>query len=244
VTVGGEHEIAWRVLIWNLKHGRSVPSAGRDLTDDFAAALGSWEWDLALLQEVPPWWPPRLAATLHADQRLVLTSRNLGLGVRRALAVRWPDAIKSNGGGANALLVRRDAGHIAEHRTRRLCLLPERRWMHGVRLMWGAAETSGERERTIWICNLHTAADPDQGRLAAGAALWWAGGAPVVLGGDFNVRSLSLPGYEHVAGHHVDHIYVHKLGTEPRSVATLERGELSDHAPVVVTVRPAERGDP
>ena len=36
-----------RVLTWNLKHGRAVPSAGRDLFDEFAAALGGWDWDLA-----------------------------------------------------------------------------------------------------------------------------------------------------------------------------------------------------
>jgi endonuclease/exonuclease/phosphatase family metal-dependent hydrolase len=43
-----------RVLTWNLLHGRSVPSSGRDLYEDFAAALASWQCDVALLQEVPP----------------------------------------------------------------------------------------------------------------------------------------------------------------------------------------------
>ncbi len=31
--------VAMRVLTWNLKHGRAVPSAGRDLFEEFAAAL-------------------------------------------------------------------------------------------------------------------------------------------------------------------------------------------------------------
>jgi endonuclease/exonuclease/phosphatase family metal-dependent hydrolase len=219
----------WRVLIWNLKHGRSVPSAGRDLTAEFTDALRGWEWDLALLQEVPPWWPPQLAAALDADQRAALTSRNFGLWLRRPLAVRWPDAIKSNGGGANAILVRPGAGRIAEHRRRRLCWLPERRWVHGVRL-----ESEAGR---AWVCNLHTASDADQGRLAASTALSWAAGGPVVLGGDFNLRSLSLDGYEHVAGHRVDHVYLHDLAGDPGSAATLDSGVLSDHAPVAVTVR-------
>ena len=48
-----------RVLTWNLFHGRAVPPAGRDLRGEFAAALAGWDWDVALLQEVPPWWPPR-----------------------------------------------------------------------------------------------------------------------------------------------------------------------------------------
>ena len=34
-------------------HGRSVPESRRDLFDEFAAALAGWEWDVALLQEVP-----------------------------------------------------------------------------------------------------------------------------------------------------------------------------------------------
>src|ERR1700749_3857557 len=98
-----------RVLTWNLLHGRSVPPAGRELFDEFARALAGWEWDVALLQEVPPWWPAGLGERLRADSRSVLTSRNALLAVRRAVAVRWPDVIKSNGGGANALLVRGDA---------------------------------------------------------------------------------------------------------------------------------------
>ena len=57
-----------RVLTWNLFHGRSVPGRA-GLFDEFAAALASWEWDVALLQEVPPWWPRRLAAAPEAASR-------------------------------------------------------------------------------------------------------------------------------------------------------------------------------
>ena len=35
--------------------------AGASCSHEFAAALAGWEWDVALLQEVPPWWPPALA---------------------------------------------------------------------------------------------------------------------------------------------------------------------------------------
>ena len=52
---------AVRVLTWNLFHGRSQPAARRELLGEFAALLGGWSWDLALLQEVPPWWPAALA---------------------------------------------------------------------------------------------------------------------------------------------------------------------------------------
>ena len=50
--------VAMRVLTWNLFHGRAVPDAPRELLDEFAAQLAAWAWDVALLQEVPPWWPP------------------------------------------------------------------------------------------------------------------------------------------------------------------------------------------
>ena len=58
--------------------------------------------------------------------------------------------------------------------------------MHGVRLASG-----------VWVVNLHAprAAPPASRRRgprslqAAGTALGWAGGAPLVLGGDFNLRA-------------------------------------------------------
>jgi len=214
-----------RVLTWNLKHGRAVPSAGHDLFDEFAGALGGWDWDLCLLQEVPPWWPSSLGDRLAADQRLVLTSRNALLPVRRAVAVRWPDAIKSNGGGANAILVRGDA--IVEHRVRRLCAWPERRWVHAVRL-----QTSG-----MWVANLHAGGPARDAQLAAETALRWAGDAPLVFGGDFNIRGLALEGFACAGGHEVDYVFVRRLSiaSEPE---VPDRGRLSDHAPVLVTIAP------
>jgi endonuclease/exonuclease/phosphatase family metal-dependent hydrolase len=218
-----------RVLTWNLMHGRAVPPAGRDLFDDFATALGGWEWDVAVLQEVPPWWPPALSGRLGAQHRLVLTSRNALLPLRRAIAVRWPDLIKSNGGGANAILARGDA--IVAHRWRRLCIWPERRWVHGVLL-----ERAG-----MWVANLHatahnTAAAVRDGRLAAAAALEWAGDASLVLGGDFNLRELSFDGFAHAGGHDVDHLFLRGLSAGGARAEVLDRGPLSDHAPVRVTV--------
>jgi endonuclease/exonuclease/phosphatase family metal-dependent hydrolase len=214
---------AVRVLTWNLLHGRAVPGAGCDLSGEFAAAIGGWPWDVALLQEVPPWWPAPLAARLRADQRFVLTSRNAFLPLRRAIAVRWPDLIKSNGGGANAILVR--GQRIVEQRVLRLSWLPERRWVHAVRLADG-----------LWAGNLHTAADARQGIRAAEALSGWAARAPAVLGGDFNVRKLSLPGFVHAGGSGPDHIYVTSGLAPDGDARVLERGGLSDHAPLLVSV--------
>ncbi|MGH2944640.1 MAG: endonuclease/exonuclease/phosphatase family protein, partial [Solirubrobacteraceae bacterium] len=97
---------ALRVLTWNLFHGRAVPPAGRELRAEFAAALASWGWDVALLQEVPPWWPPALARACDAHARMRLTARNSLPPLRRIVAERAPDLIKSSGGGCNAILVR------------------------------------------------------------------------------------------------------------------------------------------
>jgi endonuclease/exonuclease/phosphatase family metal-dependent hydrolase len=221
-----------RVVSWNLMHGRAVPPGGRDLFEDFAAALRSWSWDVALLQEVPPWWPAALAAELHSDRRLVLTSRNALLPVRKAIAVRWPDLIKSNGGGCNAILARR--GTVVVHRMRRLSLLPERRWLQAVRI--AGADVDGG----LWVGNLHATVHNARAALhescaAAETILGWAGGEPVVLGGDFNLRGLDLDGFLHAAGHDVDHVFAAGLGVISEA-EVLDRGRLSDHAPVAVTV--------
>jgi endonuclease/exonuclease/phosphatase family metal-dependent hydrolase len=218
-----------RVLTWNLLHGRSDPPSGRYLLDEFTAALAGWEWDAALLQEVPPWWPPLLAERIGAQHRLVLTSRNAALPLRRAIATRWPDLIKSNGGGANAILVR--GLGIEADRTLRLRRVPERRQLLGVRL------TSG-----IWLGTLHASVRDDAGArreaaLAARTMLSWSAGAPVVLAGDFNVRSLTLDRFDYAGGFDVDLVFVHGLAPVG-PVETLERGTLSDHAPVGVTLAP------
>jgi endonuclease/exonuclease/phosphatase family metal-dependent hydrolase len=218
-----------RVITWNLLHGRSMPSAGRELLGEFAAALAAWEWDLALLQEVPPWWPDLLAQTTGAQARRVLTSRNSLLAVRRFVAEQWPDVIKSNGGGANAILVR---GHeVIEHRARRLCVVPERRWVQAVRLA-----------DDVWIGNLHATAHDHlaavrDGRLAAATVLAWAKGASVVLGGDFNILAPTFDGLAWAGGHDVDHVFIAGLRVAPDGAArVLERGLLSDHAPVLVAL--------
>jgi endonuclease/exonuclease/phosphatase family metal-dependent hydrolase len=173
----------------------------------------------------------------------VLTSRNALLLARRAIATRWPDLIKSNGGGANAILVRRD--RIVAHRRRRLAWVPERRVAHGVLLACG-----------IWVVNLHaTAGNPVAAqrdtRLAAAAAEAWAAGGPAVLGGDFNLRGREMEiretGWRHIAERDVDHILVNSELEAAGAFEVLDRGALSDHPPLAVTVHrpePQPSGEP
>jgi endonuclease/exonuclease/phosphatase family metal-dependent hydrolase len=206
-----------------------VPPAGRDLQAEFAAALAGWAWDVALLQEVPPWWGPALARACDAAVRTALTSRNQLLALRRALATRFPDLMKPNGGGANAILVRTASARITDHRSVRLRCWPERRVCHGVALEGGP-----------WCANLHAQvhsvarARADIARAAA-ATLAWAGGGPALLGGDFNVPKPAAPGFEHLGGHGVDHV-LGQLVSATGPARVLDRGRLSDHAPVVVDV--------
>jgi endonuclease/exonuclease/phosphatase (EEP) superfamily protein YafD len=150
--------------------------------------------------------------------------------------VRWPDAIKSNGGGCNAVLVRGGSSAVLESRALRLALLPERRWVLGVRLAgWGG----------VWAGNVHLTGSTDgaaarrEARSAADAILGWSEGAPIVLGGDFNLRRLSLPGFALVATSGIDHVFAH--GLEAFAATVLDPGALSDHVPVLAEVTPAAR---
>jgi endonuclease/exonuclease/phosphatase (EEP) superfamily protein YafD len=71
---------------------------------------------------------------------------------------------------------------------------------------------------------------------AAEAVTRWASGAPIVLGGDFNVRRPAVPeGFTAALGPGVDHVLAR--GIRPAGPArALERGALSDHAPVLAVL--------
>src|SRR5207249_1606629 len=103
-----------------------------------------------------------------------------------------------------------------------LTRVPERRMAHGVRLATG------------WVVNLHATAHlPARARAdcrrALESAFAWAGGAPLLLGGDLNLVRPQLPGLTWIAGHHVDHLF--SDGRPGRDAAVLEHAGLSDHAP-------------
>jgi endonuclease/exonuclease/phosphatase family metal-dependent hydrolase len=219
-----------RILTWNLFHGRALPNAGRDLQRDFATALRGWDWDVALLQEVPPWWPAALGRACGASARSALTSRNGLLPLRRLMAQRFPDVIRSNGGGSNAILVR--GAQITDHRVVVLRHRPERRVAHAVRLDDGR-----------WIANLHAQVHSEafaQADLATAAAALdgWAGrDAPAILGGDTNTRHPRATGLLSLGGHDVDFVLARgwrRVGP----VQTPDRGYLSDHAPVRMDLEP------
>lgn len=256
-----------RVLSWNLFHGRDFPpdpalrtwrsrilrieernrthlQVNRDLIAEFASVLATSRWKVALLQECPPRWTKALAEACDAAAQVTLTSRNSLGGLRALLARQNPDLLASNEGGANVILDR--LGGLAEvgEVTLRAGPHPERRAMGLARLRGG-----------VCVANLH-ASTAD--RLAAeelvdGArrALAWANGAPLVLGGDFNVRPVDSDVFERLAGlgftapsdpEAIDHILAHGLDVvEPTHAWSPEAREvredglairLSDHAPI------------
>jgi endonuclease/exonuclease/phosphatase family metal-dependent hydrolase len=196
------------VLSWNLFHGRDFPpdpglrsrrsrflridetnathvQVNRDLTAEFATLLASAAWDVAMLQECPPRFAAPLARASGAEYHRVLTPRN-ELGFWRALLARQnPDLIASGEGGSNTTLVR-VPGKLGGIAARRELAIhegePERRAMAFTQTASG-----------LCIANLH--ATNDQPKLAvadvlraAAAASEWAGDAPLIFGGDLNLR--------------------------------------------------------
>ena len=226
-----------------------MPPAGRVLRDDFAAVLAAQPWDVALLQETPWHWLRPLAEAAGASGASALTSRNFGAIVRRPLAERVPDAVKSNEGGSNQLLVR-GGWRIREARRLTLTIWPERR-----RLIWARLEHPAGG--VLSVANLHATADDRPAAIAdvvraARAACSWSAELPLVFGGDFNLRMSETPGaYDGLRdelglagvrpGRAIDQLLVRGLeatsSPQPlnRELRTRDALVLSDHDPVVAT---------
>jgi endonuclease/exonuclease/phosphatase family metal-dependent hydrolase len=263
-----------RAITWNLFHGRDAPpdpalftrrsrlfrisernqthiQVNRDLHREFFALLAATDWDVALLQECPPRWSERLAQACDADWHRSLTARN-SLGWLRALAAELnPDLIASSEGGSNLTLVRRALARGSDAISDRRELVirarsPERRTMAFNRTAVGPC-----------IANLHATTNrpplaEDELRHAAETAIEWAAGAPLIFGGDFNLRPHQSRLFEELrerfglarptSPEAIDHLLVRGLEVvEPPRAWPPEAREvrqeglalrLSDHAPV------------
>ena len=74
-------------------------------------------------------------------------------------------------------------------------------------------------------------------RTAIAAAREWAAGAPLVFGGDVNLKQPPpFPGLCTWRGNHVDHLFTDGRAAAGRQAQVLDRGVLSDHPPVAVTL--------
>jgi endonuclease/exonuclease/phosphatase family metal-dependent hydrolase len=209
----------------------------RPLLEEFAGVLDGLEWDVALLQEAPPRWFVELRRRTRAEGVRTLTSRNLFPPVQGVLADWNPDLMASWEGGSNQILVRAP-GRIAEHRELTLAHRPERRRMHWVRLEL-------PRGGPLCVANLHaTAGRPAQAAgevlAAAEAAVAWSADAPLVFGGDLNLRPAGEPEpfallserfglREPTAPDAIDHVLARGLDVaEPPRRLAPERRELSE----------------
>ncbi len=260
-------------IAWNLFHGRDFPpdpalrswrsrllridernethvQVNRDLSTEFATLLAATAWDVALLQECPPRFAAPLARACAAESHRVLTSRN-SLGPLRALLARQnPDLMASGEGGSNVTLVRVPGrlGGIAERRETAIHDgPPERRAMALTRTASG-----------VCVANLHATNDrpelaSEDVLRAARAAGEFAGSAPLIFGGDLNLRPAENPEvFERLrqdfglaaptAPEAIDHLLTRNLEVvEAPAAWPPERRELpldgralrlSDHAPV------------
>jgi endonuclease/exonuclease/phosphatase family metal-dependent hydrolase len=270
-----------RALTWNVFHGRDFPpdpalrtrrsrlfrlternathaQVNRSLRSEFSGTIADSPWDVALLQEFPPRWASRLAEECGADAHRELTSRNSYAPLRALGTLLNPDLIGSNEGGSNLTLVRPAVlGGITERRLLILCPgpVPERRVMAFTRTHHG-----------LCVANLHASTGPpnraraeDELRLAADRSLEWAAGAPLIIGGDLNVRPRESAIYAELAERLglaaptspdlLDHLLANGLvpvevpapwPDERREVPYRgRRVRLSDHAPVEAVFEPA-----
>jgi endonuclease/exonuclease/phosphatase family metal-dependent hydrolase len=217
----------------------------RDLLREFAALLAEAEWDIALLQECPPRWVGPLASACEAEPHRVLTSRNRVPPVQGAIHRVNPDLIGSWEGGSNLTLVR-ELGIVERRELVLRPHHPERRTMAFTRL-----------RNDLCVANLHATNDAyrlaeEEIRLGAESATGWAADAPLIFGGDFNIRPQSSPLFDELAERFglreptasdaIDHLLVRGLDTleAPRRWPIGDREipwnglalRLSDHAPV------------
>jgi len=260
-------------LTWNVFHGRDFPpdpalftwrsrllgvsernathvQLNRDLLPEFAGLLAGAAWDVALLQECPPRFAAPLAHACGAEPHRALTSRN-SLGSLRVLAARLnPDLIASGEGGSNLTLVRAGGALKAIVERREVTIhsgRPERRAVALTRTGSG-----------LCVANLHATNDrpalaTEDALRAAAAATAWAGDAPLLFGGDLNLRPAEHPeAFERLRERFglaaptgpraIDHLLARGLETvePPRELPPGRREvrsdglavRLSDHAPV------------
>jgi endonuclease/exonuclease/phosphatase family metal-dependent hydrolase len=261
-------------LTWNLFNGRDHPpdpglstrrsqllrrterndthlQVNRDLLAEFTAVLEAAEWDLALLQECPPRWAASLARSCRAEMHRSLTARNWLAPVRAALARRNPDLLGSWGGGSNLILLRGPPGERIVARDE----LMLRRWPERRKVAFTRTESG------ICVANLHASgarqlAEVDVRRAAEGA-IAWAGGEPLIFGGDLNLRPRQTNLYDELADRFglaaptapdaIDHLLARGLEVvkpprawPPEAREVQSEGlaiRLSDHAPVEARFR-------
>ncbi len=252
---------AWQLSATPLDNGVYL-QVNQSLEEQFADLIAAAEWSVCLLQETPPAWARGLGHRTGADVIGALTSRNQLACITRPVARRRPDLLGSWEGGSNVILVR-PPWRIVPGSSRSLLLsslsqrgLSERRRMVFARLCSGADE-----QEEICVATLHANATGQahaerEVRRAATGAVGWAGDAPLLFGGDFNLRPRTSKLFEELehdlglrgpaAAGAIDHLLarglrvIRPVARWPDERRELEvswksakrRIRLSDHAPI------------
>ncbi len=218
-----------RVLTWNLLHGRSVPPLGATCSTEFSALIalvglgrGAPPGGAALVAGAPGRAGERRGADgAHVPQ---LAARRPP-GDRRALAGR--DQVERRRRQRDPRARERRSSSSA---PARLGWWPERRWMHAVRLASGPGWEICTRTPT------RARACGRRRRCSAGRRehlSFWAATSTSTS------RAARAP---RAGGHGVDQVYV-SAGLAGAGLRVLDRGRLSDHAPVLVSVVALARTD-
>ena len=227
------------VRSWNVFHGNAVPPRRKGFLHEMLELASADRPDVLCLQELPAWSLPLLHSWTGMQSEGAVTRPPFWPAPLSTWLTRLHQGFFRSGlaGQANAILVRED--HPCEDLGKETISRPgvERRICH-------AARVSGR----LVVGNLHATNDfrrpevptAEFERARRFVESHASPAEPVVLAGDFNVRSPSLPGYS-APGPGIDQILVRGAPVTTLEVWPVERRTvggivLSDHAPVEARV--------
>ncbi|MEO6858230.1 MAG: hypothetical protein ABI323_06540 [Solirubrobacteraceae bacterium] len=201
-----------RVLSWTLRPGNAR-------SQDLAAALAGWEWDVALLRHLPSQWALPVATALDSEFRCTPRSAGRDSLLRRLLSAS-PQRV--DGSGSDAILARRDRV-VAEWPVDRR--RPTRTGIHAARLACG-----------LWIGNLR---DQDLGTDDVRALLTEASGDAVALAGPSRADSGehdAMTGLDEVAQGGGDTLWATRDLVPVSGTEVLAGGAVRGHPPLAITL--------
>ena len=212
------------VRTWNLFHGNTSPPGRRAFLREMVELVTADRPDVVCLQEIPVWatgsleaWSGmRAVAAVARPPRSPLGRRltDLHHGVLRSALTGEADAILVRGEAED-----RGASVVSDSGLRRI--------VHRVRLGDGTV-----------VANVHISGDEAQWRRVADLVV---DEPRVIVAGDANIPSASLPGFSAPLAGSIDQILVRGLPATPPAAWPEERRRvggrlLSDHAPVELHV--------
>jgi endonuclease/exonuclease/phosphatase family metal-dependent hydrolase len=228
------------VRSWNVFHGNAAPPRRKGFLREMLQLASADEPDVLCLQELPAWSLPLLHLwTTGMRSEGAVARPPLGPAALSAWLTRHHQGFfrSALAGQANAILV--SEHHVCEDLGKERISEPGRE-----RRICQAARVAGR----LVVGNLHATNDFRRSEVPSAeverARRFVESVArpsePIVLAGDFNLRTPALPGYS-APGPGIDHVLVRGAASTPVAVWPLARRTvsgvvLSDHAPVEARV--------